>query len=201
MQKITEASDEKLEMIIVDLRGERHCAINGLPAVWKNEEIKPGETVEEIMKDEEARIAEIGETVLIKERKGKVRSMKVQRASNEQKLVEEFGFRYARFPMIEHLRPTDQCVDDLVKFILMNPNAWIHMHCYVSARTTIALVIADMLHNPELLFEEILYRGFAIGGSDLMKKPDETSAKYPLFYRAPRFFIRFSSILSKRESI
>jgi hypothetical protein len=174
VDKAKEVCKDLSELWFIDLRAERHVFINGKPAVWKAEQEKAAETAETILKDENEHIAQIGKKILI----GDV-SVDVEKVVSEQDLVKSYGYQYARFPMVEHECPTVECVDNLVKFILQHPNAWMHFHCYVTKRSTTALAMADMVYNAsEIDLKSILDRLRMIGGSDLMKIPDTSSNKH-----------------------
>lgn len=171
--------DDQLPVWFMDLRAERHCFVNGKPAVWKRENEKDGETSLEVANHEDQLIYQIAnKRFAIKEREGNEIQVSAQ-VESEKTLIESNGYNYIRFPIVEHHCPTDACVDSIVEFMQQHPQAHLHMHCYVTERTTLVLAMADMLHNAqEIPLDDIVYRAKAMGGSDLMKIPKAESKNY-----------------------
>lgn len=174
---------------IIDLREEPHVFIGEdkerKPAVWKNDrnDVNRGKTTNEIIEDEDSRISQIGKTVWIKERKGEKILIEAGEVLNEKQLVERQGYHYFRLPITDRYKPTHECVENLVDFVVNHPNAWYHFHCYIGGgRTTTALAMVECLYfADEISFDDILYREKSLnGGSDLKKLSDPSELNFPL---------------------
>lgn len=181
--KVSQVAQElhltKPDIWILDLRTERHFFSDGNPVIWKfkNDHLLDlNKSTSEIIQEEDQLISEISKATVVWDRAKQPITLGDTVILKEKDLVEQQGFHYLRLPILEHFKPTDECVENLVNFVITHPNAWIHAHCYVKARTTVALVIVDMLYNArDVSFEDILYRQQVIDGSDLTKIPEKTS--------------------------
>ena len=177
-QVASELGVPKPEIWILDLRTERHFFSDGNPVVLKvinDHLIDSKKTTSEIIQEEDKLVAEVTKTTVVWDRADKPQTIGDAAIIREKDLVERQGFHYLRLPVPEHVKPSDDCVDELVQFVRAHPNDWIHAHCYVKERTTVALAMLDMLYNArQVSFEDILYRQRAMDGSDLTKIPDES---------------------------
>lgn len=163
--KIKEICKNKLPNLwILDLSAKQHCFINGAPVVWKNE-TKFQETAK-LLTHESARISQLNKTVLIGDSLVDIKTI-----SSEEKLVESNGFQYARFPMLGRGPLSEQCVENLIQFVIKNPNAWLHIHSSLHKSTTLIAMI-NMLYNAlNMSLEDILTENSAqnLEGKDLGK--------------------------------
>lgn len=183
-QVAKELNAVKPEIWILDARTEKHGFRNGEPIVWKvvnDHLIDFNKTPEEILKEENALVSGIQKTTIVFDRKDEPALMGDAVIETEKDVVEKLkGFHYLRLPIAEHFKPTDDCVEELVKFVVTHPHAWIHAHCYVKARTTVILALIDMMHNAhQVSFDAILARQRALDGSDLTKISPEISLNHP----------------------
>lgn len=176
IQVARELAIPKPEIWVLDLRTERHFFSDGNPVVLKviNDHILDAKkSVVEIIHEENKLVSEMTKTTIVWDRSDKPIVLGEAVISTEKDLVEKQGFHYLRLPILEHFKPTDDAVEELIAFTCSHPHAWIHAHCYVKERTTIVLALLDMLHHArQVSFEDILYRQRAMDGSDLAKIPD-----------------------------
>ena len=120
----------------------------------------------------------------------------VKKVVTEREAATRLGFRYVRIAASDQMWPDPQAVDDFMDFYKSLPDepVWVHFHCQAGhGRTTIFMVMYDMLRNPELPLEAIAARQAAQGGSNLLapvKGQDRTAQlnrdrriKLCLFYR------------------
>ena len=160
----------------VDLRQESHGFFNN-DAVsfyglrdWGNVDKKSSNA---IRKDENARIKNaLNKEVIVSElAKNKLaqepKSIRVQQAMTEEELAQSEGVNYYRITATDHVWPAAQYVDQFIGFYKNLPaDAWLHFHCEAGVgRTTVYMVMVDMMKNPSLSFEDILQREHMIGGN------------------------------------
>lgn len=208
---------ESQEFVIIDLREESHCFINGLAVSWSDQmnEANRGKTLSEIERDEYERLEEViarGEIEVL--RGGQLESIDVYTAQTERELVEGRGIRYIRLPVTDHDRPSDAIIEQFIDIISCLPSeSWVHFHCRGGkGRTTTFLVFYDIIRNAEKVsLEHIITRQYAIGGSDLQVMEKDRDAKsrqakerlgliqefYTYCKKNPNFEIRWSERVSE----
>lgn len=208
---------ESQEFVIIDLREESHCFINGLAVSWSDQmnEANRGKTLSEIERDEYERLEEViarGEIEVL--RGGQLESIDVYTAQTERELVEGRGIRYIRLPVTDHDRPSDAIIEQFIDIISCLPSeSWVHFHCRGGkGRTTTFLVFYDIIRNAEKVsLEHIITRQYAIGGSDLQVMEKDRDAKsrqakkrlgliqefYTYCKQNPNFEIRWSERVSE----
>jgi hypothetical protein len=151
------------KLVIVDLRAESHGFVNGLSVCWRNclNDLfdKTSEKVEE---EENARLAQaIAEGYLLIESSENQLELPIFRAITERALVEDAGYTYARFPLSNHHRPSDQFVDQFVQFVKsLSSDEWVHFHSAVGKRRTkLMITLLDIIKNGDRVsLEDILIR-------------------------------------------
>ena len=169
---------------VVDLRQESHGFADGLPVSWhkKGNLANEGKTPEEAALDEEERLAGLrGEmtTFVPKGKSDKSRFDAVtfapENVRTEKDVVEEAGFRYARFYVTDRTQPDTETIEAFLDFVESLPkDAWLHFHCHAGhGRTTTFMAMYDMIRNPGIPAETIIERQYLIGGSDLTAMKDE----------------------------
>lgn len=173
-------------IVIVDLREESHGLVNGIPISWTNGETNDanlGKSVEQIELDEWERLEKIKKQgvliVSLKDNEG-TKKIIINSALTERQFVESLGLSYLRMPITDHIRPTDEYVDQFIKFMTSLPKkTWLHFHCKGgSGRTTTILALNDMMHNAsKISFDDCCERQNLLGGKDL-RDLDEESFKY-----------------------
>lgn len=178
-------------LYVIDLRQESHGFLNGnavswyTPKDWGN----VGKTLPEIEKIEKQLLQNALQqhqlnlyNIVKKDAEGHKlpetvpMPLVVTKATTEQDLVTRYGAKYLRLPVTDHMRPSDDIVDQFVTFVRDLPNdCWVLIHCAAGmGRSTTFMIMFDMMKNAkQVSFDDILKRQWLIGGLDF-KKP----AKY-----------------------
>ena len=192
---------------IVDLRQESHGLFNGNavswygPRDWGNVAKTPAAAA----KDEQERLAAAkGQSLIVSrlDKKGRplnVQPMKIQQSMDEETLVTAAGLRYLRIPATDHLWPSPENIDAFLTFYKQLPkDAWLHFHCAAGVgRTTVYMAMTDMLQNPSVSLQDILYRQHLLGGTylgytvDKPKKGDWKADYYNDKARMIRLFYQY----------
>ena len=172
--ELREQADGK-QIVIVDLRAESHCFLNGIPVSWQelNNWGNLFLTPEEIEADEAERFEPLlGQTVqaigLPAGSSGEPAEIAVTSVAFERELVESEGFTYLRLDCTDHAMPTPAEIDafiDFVKGIDMD-NTWLHFHCVGGkGRTGTFMMLYDKMKNPQVSDKDIMYRHAQMGAS------------------------------------
>ena len=164
------------QLIVIDLRQESHGFINGKAVSWTDGVNNYGNLFKsrrEIEKDEVQRLmlAKKSKTIIINPLKRPVKE-KVKEITTEREVVEGYGIRYIRLPVIDHNRPDNDAVDQFIELVKNLPSdKWLHFHCKAGkGRTTIFLALYDIIKNCQTTsLEDILKRQHFIGGCDFFK--------------------------------
>ena len=75
-----------------------------------------------------------------------------------------------RIPALDYAPfPSDALIDNFVSFVKGLPkNTWLHFHCAQGrGRTTLFMVLYDIMKNPDLNMDDIIYRQYLLGGAFL----------------------------------
>ena len=112
----------------------------------------------------------------------------VEKAQTEKELVEAAGLRYKRIAATDHIWPSPAAVDEFVQFYKSLPeNIWLHFHCQAGeGRTTEFLAMYDILKNPAVPLQDILYRQCLLGGSYVAHVEPEGSTYWKVPYYAEK---------------
>ncbi len=194
-------------IVIIDLRQESHGFANGIAISWygPHNAANANKTLFEIECDERHRLDElvVQKNIVINQILAKPEdiiekvsplTIVVEKAYTEQKLVQDLGFRYIRMPVVDHLPPTKERVEQFVNFVkALSPNSWLHFHCAAGkGRTTTFMAMYDMMHNADKVsFEAIIKRQHLIGGKNLAELPDKSKWRYPHAVRRKNFLKAF----------
>lgn len=91
---------------------------------------------------------------------------------SERQAAENLGFTYARLGGTDMMFPSPDVVDAFIELVAnMNDDDWFHVHCQAGqGRTTLFLVMYDILKNPDKSLGEICERQKLLGGSDLLTR-------------------------------
>ncbi|MBO4400494.1 MAG: hypothetical protein J5809_01460 [Selenomonadaceae bacterium] len=91
---------------------------------------------------------------------------------SERQVAENLGFEYIRLGGTDMLFPSPDVVDAFIQFVAnIEDDAWFHVHCQAGqGRTTLFLVMYDILKNPDKSLSEICERQKMLGGSDLLTR-------------------------------
>jgi hypothetical protein len=194
------------KLSILDLRQESHGFLNGTAVSWfaLNNWANLGKTLEEVEKNEQELLAYALQQqkvtlyrIVKKSSEGDTFpettpfSFHVKTSQTEKMLAAQLSIGYVRIPVTDHLRPTDENVDQFVYFVQSLPkDQWLHIHCAAGVgRTTTFMVMYDILKNARhVSFDDIMKRQWFLGGMDLKKIPE----KYP--WKAPHSIKRFQFV-------
>ena len=175
----------KNEFWDIDLRQESHGFINGNAVSWygPGDKANAGLNYKEVITKEAKQLTEIpfGKSITLDNGKHTLIPTVVE---NESKLVSSNNVRYLRIAVTDGDRPTDESVDQFVKFVTHLPdNYWLHFHCKEGiGRTTTFMSLFDMMKNSKnVSLDDIIKRQCLLGGFNLFKPGDES--KRVLFLR------------------
>jgi hypothetical protein len=191
-------------IFLIDLRQESHGFLNGIPVSWYGERNwgNRHKSRKEIIRGEREQLAALkGKTVKViklgKDKKeDKEMEVRAGQVLTEAELAERMGVCYARFTCTDHVWPQKEEIDRFVAFVKnLPPKAWLHFHCEAGeGRTTAFMTFYDMMKNPDVPYQDIVYRQCAIGGIytpflgkglDTWRKPyyEEKNRMIRLFYQ------------------
>ena len=198
LQSLLEALAEKTQMpiCIVDLREESHGFFDGIAVSWYGEHDwgNVSLTQEEALADEAERIhGAAGQMTAVAHLGGEKNPLDeheifVEEAQTEKELVEAAGLRYKRIAATDHIWPSPAAVDEFVQFYKSMPeDVWLHFHCQAGeGRTTEFLAMYDILKNPAVSLQDILYRQCLLGGSYVAHVEPEGSTHWKVPYYAEK---------------
>ena len=214
LQSLLEALAEKTQMpiCIVDLREESHGFFDGIAVSWYGEHDwgNVGLTQEEALADEAERIhGAAGQMAAVAHLGGEKSPLDeheifVEEAQTEKELVEAVGLRYKRIAATDHIWPSPAAVDEFVQFYKSMPeDVWLHFHCQAGeGRTTEFLAMYDILKNPAVPLQDILYRQCLLGGSYVAHVEPEGSTywKVPYYAEKAKHIALFYRYVQENES-
>jgi len=213
LQSLLEALAEKTQMAIciVDLREESHGFFDGTAVSWYGERDwgNVGLTQEEALADEAERIhGAAGQMMTVAHLGGEKNPLDeheifVEEAQTEKELVEAAGLRYKRITATDHIWPSPAAVDEFVQFYKSLPeDIWLHFHCQAGeGRTTEFLAMYDILKNPAVPLQDILYRQCLLGGSYVAHVEPEGSTywKVPYYVEKAKHIALFYRYVQENE--
>nr|WP_315410190.1 protein tyrosine phosphatase [uncultured Selenomonas sp.] len=213
LQSLLEALAERTQMAIciVDLREESHGFFDGIAVSWYGERDwgNVGLTQEEALADEAERIhAAAGQMTAVAHLGGEKNPLDeheifVEEAQTEKELVEAAGLRYKRITATDHIWPSPAAVDEFVQFYKSLPeDIWLHFHCQAGeGRTTEFLAMYDILKNPAVPLQDILYRQCLLGGSYVAHVEPEGSTywKVPYYVEKAKHIALFYRYVQENE--
>lgn len=169
----------KNEFWDIDLRQESHGFINGDAVSWVNDDnsANKGLNYKEVIVKEAKQLADIPFAKPISLNNGKYTLLPTV-VENESKLVSSNNIRYLRIAVTDGHRPTDESVDQFVKFVTNLPdNYWLHFHCKAGyGRTTTFMALFDMMKNSKnVSLEDIINRQYLLGNFNLFKPGEEVN--------------------------
>lgn len=186
----------KQRLIIVDLRREHHGFVNGYAVAWylTNQinggpyEYNVGLSSEEIEAGELGLLSDLlkAGSFIGRKNDNTEEIISVESYSNEREIVEQAGAKYIRIPVLDHTRPLDPHVDEIVNLVKDLPaDSWLHLHCAGGkGRTTTISCMIDMMHNSaKLSAYEIIKRQQALGGSNLWDAEEVYHDKEPVLLK------------------
>lgn len=153
-------SNINMPIYIFDLLGEDHYYIQGMPERWYGYKYSPiiGES-----KDKRSLRTILHSLIYT----GTLHHTE-EDAQTERELIEEIGFHYIGTNQERRTAPTPEQVDDFIQTVVSLPNpCWIHFHCSAGrGRTTVAMVMYDILKNGKTVFLEDIIRRHQLLGSE-----------------------------------
>lgn len=172
-------------LVVLDLRQESHGFVGGTAVSWfgSRDWANRDKTPEQISNDESQLLSTLtgqpkitAQKVTKKNSDGAIESservtLPAQTVQSEQQLVGAQGGSYVRVYATDHVRFTDEQVDQLVAFWQNRPaDGWVHVHCAAGdGRTTQALVLFDILENASAVsLKDIVDRQEKLGGIDVL---------------------------------
>lgn len=163
------------QIVVVDLRAESHCFLNGIPISWQemNNWGNMFLTLDEIEAEEAVRFGSLlGQTVqvypLAAGGAGEAEELTVESIMSEKELVESEGFTYLRLDCTDHAFPTPAEIDAFIEFVktIDMDNTWLHFHCGGGkGRTGTFMMLYDKMKNPQVSAQDIMYRHAQMGAS------------------------------------
>jgi hypothetical protein len=102
-------------------------------------------------------------------------------AQDEKQMTEAIGFHYVGICQTRHRVPEPDQVDQFMEFLNNIPQpAWIHFHCNAGrSRTTIAMIMYDIMKNGKVVsVEDIVRRHHLLGSEDLFDLEVWTAGSY-----------------------
>lgn len=167
--------------VIVDLRQESHCFVNGHAVYWRTNHnwSNRGKSLELIESEEAKRQNELlGIPCIILD----AITIHPVTAVCEKTLVEQTGNSYVRIPVTDHRIPSDEAVDQFVTFYRELPaDVWVHYHCSAGkGRSSTFMVMHDIMSNGDTLsLKDILRRQGELGGKNFTLTCSSESWKAP----------------------
>ena len=161
------------QIVIVDLRAESHCFLNGVPVSWQemNNWGNLFLTLDEIEADEAERFEPLlGQTVQVSGTlpSSEPSEITVTSVMSEKELVESEGFTYLRIDCSDHSFPTPAEIDAFIDFVksVDTDDTWFHFHCGGGkGRTGVFMMLYDKMKNPQVSDKDIMYRQAQMGSN------------------------------------
>lgn len=196
------------QFILVDLRQETHLFVNGYPVSFfspnfsnswgrsaKEAKLEENDQREKLLEEPTALI----HYVIEKGKKGALgetlkEAETIHQVQTEEMVAKQFGAQYVRFAVSDHMRPSDDVVDQFINFIKALPKqSWIHLHCRGgSGRASTFMTMYDMIKNGKNLEKsEILNRQIAMGGRDFSNTSYEDKARSSQAVERQKFIDKF----------
>lgn len=168
---------------LVDLREESHGFFAGAAVSWYENHnwANRGKSNALSLVDENERMAALTGTIeavplgLEDKALWNASILEGSTAITEEQAAKRAGFQYVRFAATDQCWPEPEVVDAFVAFYRSLPqkSVWLHFHCQAGhGRTTIFMAMYDMLRNPQVPLETIVFRQKALGGADLLAQTE-----------------------------
>lgn len=158
-------ADIKLPIYVIDLYGEPHCFIQGLPSRWYGYSPETFFT----KKPKLPKLTQVRFLVRRFFRTGKLLHQN-QDVQSEKEMLEEAGYNYFEARYRRGDIPPHKVVDKIVHIFTNLPNpCWVHFHCSAGqGRTTVVMAMYDILKNgKKVSLETIIDRHSRMRGANL----------------------------------
>lgn len=172
------------EITIVDLRSETHGYLNNRCVYtwslrnWCN----IGKTADVVQNEERAKLYSlIGKEVFVHQTAQDSIKWEITAALTEKDLCSHKGLYYIRIPALDYAPfPSDYLIERFVSIVKnIRRDTWIHFHCAQGiGRTSLFMVLFDMMRNPDLSIDDIIYRQYLIGGAFLFDDMEDYPKKW-----------------------
>lgn len=170
---------------IVDLRAEPHGFFNGemvclqSPRGWGN----MGKSINTILNDNRDSLFHHlnQETRVYSNTDQAYHYLNVQSVRTEEEMINSLGLIYKRIPAHDNAPfPCDETLNEFIAFVRNLPdNTWVHFHCAKGVgRATLYMVFYDMMRNPNLTLNDIVYRQYMLGGRFVMNDGSQSTVDW-----------------------
>jgi hypothetical protein len=204
------------QFIVVDLRQETHLFINGYPISFFSTNFSHswGNSTELVKQEEDQQQKNLSQQstasihyVLEKGKNGSLgKTFKqdegIHHVQTEEMVTHQLGVKYVRFAVSDHMRPSDDYVDQFISFIKMLPDqAWLHFHCRGGiGRASVFMTMYDILRNGKnLKKDEILNRQIVLGGKNFSHIKHEDKALISQAIERENFIHKFYSYVQAAD--
>lgn len=184
-------------IVIVDLREESHCFVNGHAISWRTEHnwANRGKSLAEIEMDEKWRQQELLQSPF-QNLTNDTESFRIHPSIvfNENELTDRYNVDYIRIPVSDHRVPRMDEVDQYVRFYhQLDASKWVHYHCSAGkGRSGLFMVMHDIMENAGTVsLNDILIRQGKLGGKNFTLPISQTSWKAPLHQERMEFIHQF----------
>lgn len=200
------------KITVVDMRGETHFFINGLPYVVYNSEfneINKDKKLDVILNDEKAFVSQLQNILkkrniiaykaqklpsLIPGKKAHlpVEEILIKSGSSvelESDIAISLGMKYVRIPVTDHDVASKDITSAIINLVKnSNKNDLFYVHCRGGAgRTSTFILVYDIYKNAKnVSFEDILYRNYWFSGHDITSKNKDRQDVLLKFYNSMR---------------
>lgn len=172
-------------IVIVDLRSEIHGYFNGKSVCmnsgrgWGN----MGNSISTIISSErDSLLSHLNQEIRVYSNTEHVyQSWNIQSVYTEEDLCRSFGLLYKRIPAHDNPGfPCDATLDEFIAFVRnLSANTWVHFHCAKGkGRTSLYMVLYDLMKNPDLTLNDIVYRQYMLGGQFVMNDGSTTTTDW-----------------------
>lgn len=172
-------------IVIVDLRAEPHGMFNGRPVClaaprgWGN----MGNSISTIINSErDSLFSHLNQEVRIYSNSEQAyQTWSVRSVCTEEEMCDSLGLIYKRIPAHDNAPfPCDATLNEFISFVRSLPaNTWVHFHCAKGlGRTSLYMVFYDMMRNPNLSLNDIVYRQYMLGGRFVMNDGSTTTTDW-----------------------
>lgn len=166
------------EVKILDVRQESHLLVDGKPVslFGKNNRANIGLSADDAERQEVQQAQAIrgnGLEVALPLHETAFDStctLPANRAFTERQAAQMLGFGYQRIAVTDRSWPSSEQVDQFVEFVKSTDReTWVHVHCKAGlGRTGEFMVMYDIMRNPQVPLEDIVYRQFHQGSAFML---------------------------------
>lgn len=190
------------DILIVDLRGEKHGFLDGRPISWYAPSNFAPEHINLTHSDLMSTLA-VGQqttvTRIVSKHKGVIEQHNKETVTpkslmTEEQLAHSHGMRYINLVVKDHHIPDDEIVDAFIDLCQnRSDETWVHMHCRAGkGRATTFMVMLDIINNAHhLSLKDIVHRQYLLGKRDLFDLGPAGTAKHKMLAKRAAFLKKF----------